>query len=77
MAKNSNPGKVDIDRATDSIVNNGGGVSSSWNRDGSIHTSVYSKSEDRHLSYDEKDGKVSNVHTDKDGRAYMDYGNGK
>lgn len=78
MAKNKNQGIVDINKATDSIVNNGGGVNSKFNSDGSIHVSVYSKKENRHLSYNEdKDGNITDVHTDKDNRAHMDYKGGK
>ena len=78
MAKNSNLGTVNIDAATNSILSNGGGMSEKSNSDGSTHVSVYSTSENRHLSYDkDKDGNYSNVHTDKDNRAYMDYKGGK
>lgn len=75
MSKYDNPGKVNVERAAESIVENGGGMSSSWKGDHTHHT-AYSKSENRHLSWDESsDGKVSNVHTDKDGKSYTQYGN--
>lgn len=74
MSKEYNSGVVNTNVAVDSIVESGGGVSSRYNSDGSVHTTAYSKSENRHLSYDEhNDGKVSNVHTDKDNRAYVNY----
>ena len=78
MAKNSNLGTVNVDAATNSILSNGGGMSEKSNSDGSTHVSVYSTSDNRHLSYDkDKDGNYSNVHTDKDNRGYMDYKGGK
>lgn len=78
MAKNYNPGKVNIEAATSSILSNGGGVHQRSNADGSTHITVFSRTENRHLSYDKgKDGKVSNVHTDRNNRGYMDYKSGK
>lgn len=78
MAKNYNPGTINIDVATNSIISSGGGVSEKTKADGTKHVSVYSTTENRHLSYDkDKDGNISNVHTDKDNRAYMDYKGGK
>lgn len=78
MANNYNPGTINIDAVTNSILSNGGGMSEKTNSDGSKHVSVYSTSENRHLSYDiDEDGNYSNVHTDKDNRAYMDYKGGK
>lgn len=78
MAKNSNPGTVNIEAVTNSILNSGGGKSETPNTDGSTHVSVYSTTENRHLSYDvDKNGNYSNVHTDKDNKAYMDYKAGK
>ena len=74
MSLFSNPGKVDVERAAESIVENGGGMSSTQKGDHTHHT-AYSRDENRHLSWDEdKDGNVSNVHTDKGGRSYTDYG---
>lgn len=75
MSLFSNPGKVDVERAAESIVENGGGMSSTQKGDHTHHT-AYSRDENRHLSWDEdKDGNVSNVHTDKNGRSYTQYGN--
>jgi hypothetical protein len=71
----SNPGKVDVERAAESIVENGGGMSSTQKSD-HVHNTAYSRDENRHLSWDEyPDGSVKNVHTDKDGRSYTQYGN--
>lgn len=78
MAKNYNPGTINIDAATNSILSSGGGISEKTKAYGTTHVSVYSTTENRHLSYDkDKDGNISNVHTDKDNRAYMDYKGGK
>lgn len=78
MAKYSNPGTINIDAATNSILVNGGGIHETSKSDGSTHVSVYSTTENRHLSYDkDNDGNISNVHTDKDNHAYIDYENGK
>ena len=75
MSLFSNPGKVDVERAAESIVENGGGMSSTQKGDHTHHT-AYSRDENRHLSWDEdKDGNVSNVHTDKNARSYTQYGN--
>lgn len=52
MAKNNNPGKVDLDRVTKSVLNNGGGVREISYPDGSSHTSVYEKDKNWHISYD-------------------------
>ena len=70
-----NPGSVDVERAAESIVNAGGGISS-VQRDGYIHHTAYSKDDNRHLSWNEySDGSIGEVHTDKNGRAYTQYGN--
>jgi hypothetical protein len=75
MSKYNNPGTVDVNRAAESIVDNGGGISSR-NRGDHIHNTAYSKDGNRHLSWDEyPDGSVKNVHTDKDGHSYTQYGN--
>ena len=75
MSLFSNPGKVNVDAAAESIVENGGGVSSTWKGDHMHHT-AFSKDENRHLSWDESpDGDIYNVHTDKDGSSYTQYGN--
>lgn len=74
-AKYYNPGKVDVERAAESIIDAGGGMNS-VQKDGYIHHSVYSKDENRHLSWNEyPDGSVGEVHTDKDNKAYTQYGN--
>lgn len=73
MSLYNNPSKVDVERAAESIVEGGGGISSSW-KDGYIHHTAYSKDENRHLSWDEyPDGSIKNVHTDKDGHSYTQY----
>lgn len=70
----SNPGKVDVERAAESILDSGGGMSSKREGD-HIHNSAYSKKENRHLSWDEyPDGSIKNVHTDRNGNKYTDYG---
>ena len=74
MSKYNNPGTVDVEKAAETIVENGGGMSSRW-KDDHIHHTAYSKDENRHLSWDESpDGTISNVHTDKDGKSYTQYG---
>ena len=74
MANKFNAGNINIEAVTNSILANGGGKSEKTYSDGTTHVSVYSTTENRHLSYDvDKNGNVSNVHTDKNGRAYMDY----
>ena len=79
MAKYSNSGTVDIDRATNSIITNGGGINKKEpDENGVTHVSVYSTTENRHLSYDrDSDGNYSGVHTDRDNRPYMNYKGGK
>ncbi|MBR3252959.1 hypothetical protein IKF84_02710 [Candidatus Saccharibacteria bacterium] len=75
MAKYNNLGIVDVERAAESILENGGGIDSYW-KDDHIHNSAFSKDENRHLSWDEyPDGTIKNVHTDKDNRSYTQYGN--
>ena len=78
MADKYNPGTINIDATTNSILSNGGGVNEKSKLDGSTHVSVYSTKENRHLSYDkDKNGNISKVHTDKDNSSYMDYKGGK
>ena len=77
MADRYNPGTVDVERAAEGILDNGGGVNSYWDGD-HIHTSVYSKdggSDHHHLSWDSySDGSVDGVHTtSSDG--HTTYGN--
>ncbi len=75
MSLFNNPGKVDVELAAQSIVENGGGMSST-DKGGYVHHTAYSRDENRHLSWDEyPDGTVTNVHTDKDGHSYTQYGN--
>ena len=73
MAKYYNPGTVDVERAAEGILDNGGGMTS--RREGDhIHNTAYSKDENRRLSWDEyPDGSIRNVHSSKDGRSYMQY----
>ena len=76
MSKHYNPGNVDVERATEAILDSGGGMNSTQ-RDGYIHNTVYSKNDNRRLSWDEyPDGTVDNVHTSRNGRSYTEYGNG-
>ena len=78
MAKYSNPGIVDVELATKTIVANGGGVSTRDNKDGSTHYTVYSTDSARHLSYDKyEDGRIENVHSTKDNTPTTDYKGGK
>ena len=75
MSLFSNSGKVNVEKASESIVENGGGISSTQKGD-HIHHTAYSKDENRHLSWDEyPGGDVRNVHTDKDNKSYTQYGN--
>lgn len=75
MAKYYNPGKVDVERAAEGIIESGGAITSKQ-RDGYIHNTAYSKDENRRLSWDEyPDGSVKDVHTSKGGRSYTEYGN--
>jgi hypothetical protein len=85
MSNKSNEkfGNLNIQAATDSILANGGGTSKKENWDGykyvegTDHITVYSRNENRHLSYNiDKDGNISNVHTDKDNRAFYNYKSG-
>lgn len=77
MAKYSNPGTVNIDAATKSILANGGGIHETSKPDGSTHVSVYN-TDNRHFSYDkDKDGNISKVHSSIGGNAHMDYKGGK
>ena len=78
MAKNYNAGTINIDAATNSILSNGGGINETPREDGTTHVSVYSTTENRHLSYDkDENGNYSNVHTDKNNHSYMDYKGGR
>ena len=78
MADKYNPGTINIEKVTNAILSNGGGMSEKSRSDGSSHISVYSRTENRHMSYDrDAEGNISNVHTDKNNRAYMDYKGGQ
>ena len=78
MAKYSNPGTVNIETVTNSILNSGGGIHQEHKENGKTHVSVYSTTENRHLSYDvDKTGTYSDVHTDKNNHSYMNYKGGK
>lgn len=73
MAKYFNPGKVDVERAAESIMDSGGGMDSKWEGD-HIHNTAYSRNDNRRLSWDEyPDGSIKNVHSSKNGRSYMQY----
>ena len=75
MSLFSNSGKVNVEKAAESIVENGGGMSSTQKSD-HVHHTAYSRDENRHLSWDEyPNGSVKNVHTDKDNKSYTQYGN--
>jgi len=77
MARYYNAASINIEEATRSILVAGGGISERSNSDGSTHITLYSRTSDRHLSYDlYPDGSVCNVHS-SDGRgAYVDYKGG-
>lgn len=73
MSKHDNPGKVNVERAAEGILDAGGGMTSRQQGD-HIHNTAYSKTENRRLSWDEHpDGSISNVHTSKNGRSYTQY----
>lgn len=77
-AKYSNPGIVNVKLVTESTLANNGGIHERGNRDGSTHVSVYSRNENRHISYDrDKQGNISNVHTDRNGHANVQYKGGR
>ena len=84
MAKYYNPGNVNIEAVTESILAAGGGIKERENWDGRqyapgiTHVSVYSRSENRHLSYNiDEDGYVTEVHTDINNHAFYNYGNNR
>lgn len=77
MADKYNPGTIDTERVIESIVESGGGVTVRAHTDGSTHTTAYSRSEDRRVSWDtDKDGTVSSVHSSK-GSKHTNYKDGK
>ena len=73
-AKYDNPGRVDVEKAAESILDNGGGMNSQQ-RDGYIHNTVYSKGEGgRQLSWNEyPDGRIGEVHSSVYGKSYTQY----
>ena len=72
----SNLGNVNTQAVIDSITSRGGGVSTKVLPNGGTHTSVYSKTENRRISWDEKDGQITNVHSTK-GYDHINYKGGK
>jgi hypothetical protein len=69
-----NPGKVDVKEAERAILAAGGGRNIQQ-KNGYEHIVLYSRSENRHLSYDKyPDGHIENVHTDKGPGGYITYG---
>ncbi len=77
MAKHYNPGSINVEKAIESIVNDGGGVTERKTSDGSTHVSAYSSTSNRRFSYDvDSEGNISNVHSSKNGRSYTDYKGG-
>ena len=69
-----NPGKIDVEEAERGILATGGDKTVQQ-KDGYVHIVVYSRSENRHLSYDAyPDGHIENVHTDRANRGYTTYG---
>ena len=77
MANRYNPGTIDNEKVKESIVASGGSVTVRERADGSTHTTAYSRSEDRRVSWDtDKDGTVSGVHSSK-GSGHVNYKGGK
>lgn len=69
-----NPGKVNVEEVERSILSAGGGKTVQQ-KDGYEHIVVYSRTENRHLSYDKyPDGHIEKVHTDMDNHGYTTYG---
>lgn len=69
-----NPGRVDVEEAERGILA-AGGDKTVQQKAGYEHIVVYSRSENRHLSYDKyPDGHIEHVHTDKDNHGYTTYG---
>lgn len=74
MKANEPKGILNLELATETILRNGGGISKRSNYDGTEHVTVYSRSSNQHLSYDvDREGKVCNVHTDKNNHANNQY----
>lgn len=77
MAKYYNPGRVNLNYARDSILMNGGGENCTRYKDGTIHHSLYLRSCDWHLSWDEMpDGSIENIHSDHNGKCRWAYAAG-
>ena len=75
MAKYDNFSVADVERAAESILDNGGNMSSYWEND-HIHNSAYSRDKNQHLSWDEyPDGSIKHIYTDKGNRLYAQYSN--
>ena len=69
-----NPGKVDVEEAERSILAAGGGKKI-IPKSGYDHIVLYSRAENRHLSYNLfPDGHIEDVHTDKGPGAFYTYG---
>jgi len=75
-AKYNNPGRVDVERAAESIMSNpsGGGITSRQ-ENGYIHNTAYSKEPGgKRLSWDEyPNGDIKNVHSSRNGSSYTQY----
>ncbi len=73
MGRYYNPGRVDVEEAERSILAAGGNKIVKQ-KDGYEHIVIYSRSENRHLSYDKyPDGHIEKVHTDRDNHGYTTY----
>lgn len=73
-SKYYNSGKVDVEMAERSILAAGGGKTVQ-HKNGYDHIIIYSRTENRHLSYNLfPDGHIEEVHTDLDNRGYTTYG---
>ena len=76
MSRYYNPGKVNLEEAERGIMAAGGGKTVD-HKDGYDHVVVYSRTANRHLSYNlYPDGHVEEVHTDWDNHGYTTYGGG-
>ena len=74
MAKFYDCGNVNLEKARETILRNGGGESLTHYRDGTVHHSLYLKTCNWHLSWDEHpDGMIDNVHSDLNNKARWGY----
>ena len=74
MAKYYNPGQVNLGYAREAILINGGNENLTRYRDGTFHHSLYLKTYDWHLSWDERpDGSIENIHSVLNGRCRWAY----